>query len=56
MSRSVLFMVDSVGLKSYPVVIGILIVYSPDDEPLVSKHAGEFLYNKNHLCMCWCIA
>jgi hypothetical protein len=30
------------------VIIGILIVWSPDDDPLGSKHLGQFLYNKNH--------
>ena len=39
----------------YPAIIGILIVYSPDDDPLESKHVGQFLYNKNDLYICQCI-
>jgi hypothetical protein len=37
------------------IIIGILTIYSPDDDPLESKHVGQFLYNKNNLCICWCI-
>jgi hypothetical protein len=33
----------------------ILFIWSPDDDPLGSKHVGQFLCNKNHLCICWCI-
>jgi hypothetical protein len=29
-----------------PVIIGILFVYSPDDDPVGSKQVGQFLYNK----------
>jgi hypothetical protein len=36
-------------------IIVILFIQSTDDHPFGSKHAGQFLYNQNHLCICWCI-
>ena len=50
MSCSLLCLVEGVGLKT-----DYSIHMSPDDDPLGSKHVGQFLCNKNHLCICWCM-